>query len=150
MKSALFPLFLLFLVCLLIGCRTAGPQVVLRDCRDCEVTIDGDTRAAQGKSVAGSVDPTVSAAIQASDNAVSSGDATVNDSAAGAKASEAAATKQTPEPGVAAAAAVTAADAAALGPEPTAAVQAEATVQATEAISDAMDTVAVEPAPASP
>lgn len=86
-------LSILSLLLLTVGCRTAGPQVQLRDCRDCEVRIEGDIDAAQGKSVPVEVSPgrAVSAAVQASDNAVSSGEATVNDSAAGTKSADAAA-----------------------------------------------------------
>jgi uncharacterized lipoprotein YajG len=68
---------------LLAGCRTAGPQVVLRDCRDCRIEIRGDLDAAQGKSVSGEIDPAVSAGVtaQANGNAVSqSGAATASPS----------------------------------------------------------------------
>jgi hypothetical protein len=71
---------LLLSVGLAAGCRTAGPQVALRDCRDCTVTLSGRVEAAQGKQLSGEISPEVSAAAsvaaQASDNVLSqNGDA---------------------------------------------------------------------------
>lgn len=45
------------------GCRTAGPQVTLRECRDCSVWVSGAVEARQGKSVPVEVlrNPTVAA-----------------------------------------------------------------------------------------
>lgn len=50
-------------VVLACGCRTAGPQVTLRECRDCMVSVAGAVEAQQGKSVPVDVlrNPTVSA-----------------------------------------------------------------------------------------
>jgi hypothetical protein len=65
------------------GCRTAGPQIALNDCRDCRVDLRGNLDAAQGKTVSGEVSPAVSAGVtaQANGNAVSqSGAATASPS----------------------------------------------------------------------
>ena len=60
------------------GCRTAGPQLCIRDSHDVTVTLTAETRASMGKSVSGEVSPEVSASVaaQASDNVVAQGDAT--------------------------------------------------------------------------
>jgi len=63
---------------LISGCRTAGPQVCIRDSHGVTVTLTAETRASMGKSVSGEVSPEVSASVaaQASDNVVAQGDAT--------------------------------------------------------------------------
>jgi hypothetical protein len=85
MKTTTTSLLVIVALCV-AGCRTAGPQVVLRDCRHCAVRVAGDVDAAQGKTVEGELSPgrAVSAAVQASDNAVpvGGGSATVTDSGA--------------------------------------------------------------------
>lgn len=76
---------ILFLVAfvLLAGCRTAGPQVCIRDSHHVNLTMPSETRASMGKSVSGELSPEVSAGVtaQANGNAVSqSGAATASPS----------------------------------------------------------------------
>lgn len=64
---------------LLAGCRTAGPQVCIRDSSDVRVAIsDSATEAHQGKSVGTEVSPgrQIAPALQLADNVVAQGDAT--------------------------------------------------------------------------
>jgi hypothetical protein len=63
-------------VVLACGCRTAGPQVKLRDCRGCTVSVPGAIEAHQGKSVPVDVlrDPTVSASQNGDATAVRAGE----------------------------------------------------------------------------
>lgn len=78
---ALLACILVILLCILAtGCRTAGPQVCLTDCRDCHIHTHGSIDAEQGKSLQGEVSPSVAASIaaQVADNVVAQNDATKN------------------------------------------------------------------------
>ena len=55
----------------LTGCRTAGPQIALRDCANCTVHVAGEMSASQGKSLPVDVlnNPTLSASQNGNANA---------------------------------------------------------------------------------
>ena len=85
--------------CLLAGCRTAGPQICIRDSHDIDVRIAGGIDAQQGKTVSPDTSLAASVAATLRDITAAQGDATrTGESGASATAATATALPGTAEP----------------------------------------------------
>lgn len=96
MMKTLLPLFA---VVFLVGCRTAGPQIMFRDCKECRVDIrDSRTEAEQGKTLDGTASAAASLAATLRDITASQSGPATGGSKTGEGGANAVAAIDTPKP----------------------------------------------------